>query len=74
MPQKEHASHTHGDGASPSWDAINKRNRKQRQVAKGVKAYAERSCKPKTCTKETCSVKSNCTWNAYLSEKKGYDR
>jgi len=71
MPQKEHPSHTHGDGASPSWDAINMRNRKLMKVAKATKAWENRICSPKEpCIPNTCSVKTKCTWYFYQSEKK----
>lgn len=66
MPQKEHPSHTHGDGTSPSWDAINLRNRRQRKASEGRIAYDNRTCSPKPCKVETCSVKEKCTWDIFL--------
>jgi len=75
MPQKEHPSHTHGDGTSPSWDAINKRNRRQMKAAKKLKAWDNRICSPKEpCTPNACSVKDDCTWYSHQSEKKNHDK
>ncbi len=72
MPEKEHNSHTHGDGAMPSWDALDERNRKLMKVAKKKKAWENRFCSPKEpCTPKTCSDKTNCSWNNYQIEKLG---